>query len=64
MYKTKYTFDFTLVQAVSVYKKHLYKKQLVEFLKNKKQWLVSRWTAKKHLPNSKVVNYRKADKNA
>ena len=28
------------LQALSVYKKHLYKKQLVEFMKNKKQGLV------------------------
>ena len=52
------------VHALSVYKKHLYKKQLVEFMKNKKQGLVRFQHAKKRLSHSKVVIYRKNEKNA
>ena len=49
---------------LSVYKKHLYKKQLVEILKNKKQWLVKFLQAKKHLSSSKSADYKKTFKNA
>ena len=58
--------DLTVVKlhALSVYKKHLYKKQLVEFLKNKKQWLVNFWHAKKHFSNTKIIKSGKIDDNA
>ena len=51
------------LHALSVYKKHLYKKQLVEFMKYKKRGLVRFQHAKKRLPNSKVVICRKNEKN-
>ena len=37
-----------LVHAVSAYKKHFYKKRLVEFKETKKRRLVTIYQAKKH----------------